>query len=155
MAESKLEVAVARLDHAVAKLIDVVSGLPDGLRQPSEWGPREMLVHIVFAHELYAKYLRSTVEGREPPLFEGLYREQNARALSENANIGVLELISRLKTAHADLKRLVVRPATQSAPFYFKAGSKARSLETALGEVVGHIRGHLGDIRRLELEAAV
>jgi hypothetical protein len=145
----RLQQAIASLDDAVEKLMRTFGEMPARVGEDLDWGPREMLVHIVFAHELYVSYMRAILEHKEPPLFRGLYREQNARALAENREPSIPDLLRRLEAAHRQLAQWILDPAVQTAPFYFKAGSKARDLTAALNEIAGHIRGHTSDIRRI------
>lgn len=141
--------ALTELDEAIDGLIAAIESLPAELRRAAEWGPREVLVHIVFAHELYISYLRATTTGEKPPLFEGRYNDQNARALAENTHTREATLLKRLRDAQAEIGLLVAAPAVKRAPFYFKRGAKRRTLVQALDAIVSHVRGHTRDIRCL------
>jgi hypothetical protein len=144
---------MSQLDELVDRLIGVIDDLPESKLRPAAWGPREMLVHIVFAHEMYVRNLSAVAKGEPPPLWVGRYLDQNAQALESNRDATVPQLIDRLRAAHQLLKDLAVEPRVVGTPFYFKAGSKPRTLAGAIGEVCGHFRGHIADIRRLSRRA--
>jgi hypothetical protein len=151
--DSDLKKALRGLDEAIGNLSAALKGLPPELQRPAEWGAREMLVHIVFAHELYVSYLKAIAKGERPPLFEGRYVDQNALALAQNSAARVQELAERLRAAHAELSRLVALESVQKAPFYAKRGAKRRTLVEALEAGAAHIRGHTREIRRLGKKA--
>ena len=140
---------LCELDAAIRDLAEAIGAVPEVAVAPVDWGPHEMLAHIVFAHELYVSYLAATAAGNPAMLFGGLYREQNARAVAENRRVSVPELLARLMAAQDRLRLLVNEPGVSDAPFYFKAKSTGRTLSEALVAIAGHMRGHARDIRRI------
>jgi hypothetical protein len=139
---------VTELDANVTEFAELIARLPRELLRPTSWGPREILAHIVFAHEIYVRELRATARGGPPELFAHTGQEQNRMAVAENGSVSVDELLRRLMSAQRKLAKLVVRPDVQAVSFYYRATSQPREVPQAMRLIAGHFRGHMRDVRK-------
>ncbi|WP_324716669.1 DinB family protein [Carboxydochorda subterranea] len=135
--------AALRLRAAVASFASYITGLPESFLQPGEWGPREVLVHLVFWHETHAATIGALLRGEEPALPVGTFAQLNARAVRANADQPITRLIERLEAAQRELERLVVAAGGRDLPgIRTKAGAKPRDLRAALLRMEAHVRHH-------------
>ena len=66
--------AVARLDESVEAFACALESMPETALTGAEWGPREMLGHIVFWHETYLRIAHAINTGHDPVPLVGTFR---------------------------------------------------------------------------------
>lgn len=143
-----MQAALAKLRRTVESLISYIHGLPPEHPAPAAWGPREVLVHLVFWHETFVATIQALLDGREPSLPAGTFAELNAAAVRANAAVPVDNLVQRFRAAQAQMEHLAVRAAGRGLAIPVKAGSRTRTLEQLIAEVEAHIRNHERKLRR-------
>ncbi|HEY8415845.1 MAG TPA: DinB family protein [Thermaerobacter sp.] len=119
-----------KLDRTVDSFIAYIEGLPPEELAARAWGPREVLVHLVFWHETFVAALEALLDQREPRLPRGTFAELNAAAVKANAGVAVPELIRRFREAQGRLTELVGRAARagdRTLAIPVKAGSRPRT----------------------------
>jgi hypothetical protein len=116
-----------------------------------EWGPREVLCHLVYWHETYVSILHAMNLHEEPMLKEGVFREFNRLAVEELGHVPADVLVSRLETAQRRLGIELLR-MSPSARIRIKSGQMARGPVEFTRRIEGHFLGHLADIRRMARE---
>lgn len=142
------EEAALRLRAAVQSFTGFISSLPESLLQPGEWGPREVLVHLVYWHETHAATIEALLQGEEPVLPVGTYAELNARAVRANANEPVARLIERLRAAQRRLEHLATLAGERDVGgIRAKAGATPRDLPATLLRMEAHVRQHERKLR--------
>lgn len=70
----------AMLDEAIDSFISFIRSLPGQTLEASRterWGPREVLIHLVFWHEQYASIATAVAAKRPPKLHPGTIRDVN------------------------------------------------------------------------------
>lgn len=139
-----------KLDQTVESFVAYIENLPPGALGPSTWGPREVLVHLVFWHETFVATIAALLDQREAQLPRGTFAELNAAAVKANAGATISELIQRFRGAQARLAALAARAGDRRLAIPVKAGSRPRTLEQLLGEIEAHIRNHEMKLRRRE-----
>lgn len=139
---------VDRLDRTVESFIAYIQGLPPQSLAPRAWGPREVLVHLVFWHETFVATIEALLDKREPELPRGTFAELNAAAVKANGGVAIPELIARFRAAQARLDELAARAGDRRLAIPVKAGSRPRTLEKLLWEIEAHVRNHEMKLRR-------
>ncbi len=149
---SQRAAAVHRLDHAVDAFVRELEERPPGPLTGGDWGPREILCHLVYWHEWYVAITSELAAGRRPPLKAGDFRALNAEAVRRLAAVPVPTLLRRLGAAERVLSRRL--PALQSrSRIRIKAGAKARSPVEFADRIGGHFEAHLRQVRRMRRAA--
>lgn len=140
--------ASARLEATVERFCQFICALAPGAPAAQAWGPKEVLAHLVYHHELYVRLVEAFVAGiaLEPP--RGRFRELNAAAVAASAGIRPDELVVRLRLASRRLLELYRQHEPGEITVEIKAGARRRSLATLVPEVEAHIRNHLEKLRR-------
>ncbi len=144
--------AIERLDQTITNFLTFIDSIPADKLKPSlstEWGAREIIIHIVFWHEQYVAILHEVIAGRNPKLLKGTFREANHRAVKELVPIPISELATRLLRAQEQLRLVASTPQAKTLKFSFKEGGKVWPFEEVLERIEKHIRTHLQTIRKL------
>jgi len=148
---------MARLKDTVDRFAAFILALPaDDLAEPSpggalgEWGPKEVLAHLVYHHELYVALVEAGVTNTPARPPAGTFRELNAQAVAANAGIPAPALVARLHGANRRLERLYLAHDPHAIVVEIKAGAKPRTLAALVPEVEAHIRNHLRKLQRQE-----
>ncbi len=132
----QLEVTVGRFCH-------FISELPLSALVEQEWGPKEVLAHLVYHHELYVRLAESQVTGKIefPP--KGRFRDLNAIAVAASRGVSISELIERLRVANRKLILIYKQNDPKIIRFEIKEGYKQWTLSNLVPRVEAHIRSHL------------
>jgi Mycothiol maleylpyruvate isomerase N-terminal domain len=140
--------AIARLDAAVDAFARTFLFAPPPAPVYPGWRPHEVLAHLVFWHETYARILQALNAGREPVLMEGVFREFNRQAVDRLRNVPEPALLERLRHAN-----LLVGEGLASLPPHarirIKEGSKPRGPVEFANAIQRHFRGHLDHLRHV------
>ena len=143
---------LAALDEAVHSFIGFIRSLPPESLRPGgtePWGPREILIHLVFWHEQYRILAEAAAASQAPQPLKGAIKELNRAAVAGNISASVEELISRWSQAQQALARLGNREGSDRLQFPIRAGSKQWQFQDLLRAASRHIARH-----RTRLEAA-
>ncbi len=119
------------------------------LSRTEKWGPREVMIHLVFWHEQYAQIAANVLGGRKPDLLPGTFKEINASAVEQNASVPVEELIARWSTAQKKLQRISNRPEAKRLKLCLREGSKEWPFPVLVRLAAGHISTHEKKVRKL------
>ena len=140
--------AIERLDATVDEVARVLPALPPPAVPNTGWGAHEVLSHVVFWHETYARILEAMTEGREPVVLEGVFPEFNRIAVERFRAAPDALLVERLRHANA-----VVVAALAALPPHarirIKSGANPRGPVQFADRIEAHLRGHLEDLRHL------
>ena len=141
-------VLVARLADAVDELASEVERAPLPPLTGAQWGPREILCHLVYWHEWYAEVARSINHGEAVVPKVGAFPEFNRDSVEELGSTPVQSLVARLRRAQRSLgtELLAMSP---HARITIKAGASSRGPDVFADRIEAHFRGHLRDIRRM------
>jgi hypothetical protein len=139
--------AIASLDASVEAFATALEAMPEPDLTGGEWGPREVLCHLVYWHATDLSIARPLNAGERPRLLVGSFPEFNRRAVIQLGSVPVPELARRLRLAQKQLavELLALRPG---ARIRIKAGSMARGPVEFATRIDAHIRGHLVEITR-------
>ena len=138
-----------KLCQTVEQFCQFIENLPPEALAQQAWGPREVLAHLVFHHELYVNLAEANIFGTPHVALTGKYREINAGAVAINRGFSSGELTARLRQANQRLVELYERYDPAKTCVQIKAGVKVRSLAELVPEVEAHIRNHLLKLQKL------
>jgi hypothetical protein len=137
----------ARLAETVDRFCQFVTSLSTSARGDQDWGPKEVLAHLVYHHELYVNLVEMFLAGTPVAPPKGRFRDLNADAVAAGRGITIAELADRLQTAN---QRLVTfyQQHPNTITVEIKAGAKLRTLTELVPEMEAHIRNHLERLRQ-------
>src|SRR5271157_2169129 len=98
-----------QLDEAIDSFVNFTRSLPADALEGSKsdrWGPREVLIHLVFWHEQYARIGEDVAAKRQPVMLKGTFKELNRASVARNIHVPVGILIERWQSAHQRLVHL-------------------------------------------------
>jgi hypothetical protein len=133
---------IERLTSAVEDFCVWIESLPARETRAQEWGPREVLAHLVYWHEHYVAESRAFLAGKLLPLPGGRFSELNANAVVKFQSTPIPRLTERFQLANRRLCRLVNGPDGRKIAFSIKQGSKRWRLSELIPLVEAHIRNH-------------
>ena len=139
---------LARLEETIERFSQFITTLPASALVEQDWGPKEVLAHLAYHHELYVKLIEAFLAGTlmEPP--KGTFRELNAQAVAASRGIPPSELVNRFQKANQRLVELYQQHDPRGITVDIKAGAKLRTLADLVHEVEAHIRNHLKKLRK-------
>ncbi len=138
----------ARLAETVDRFCRFITALSPSALGDQEWGPKPVLAHLVYHHELYVTLVQASLAGRPVAPPKGRFRDLNADAVAASRGIPVAELADRLRIANQRLVKLYEQHDPRTITVDIKAGAKRRTLAELVPEVEAHIRNHLTKLRR-------
>ncbi|PKN94053.1 MAG: hypothetical protein CVU44_06515 [Chloroflexi bacterium HGW-Chloroflexi-6] len=135
------------LNTTVAHLIDVYRALPDPDVPVYElWSAKDVLVHLTFWHESFARNLDDLVNGRKPSPLKGRLIDLNQGGVDAMAHLSLADVLGRFEAAHAIIQANIFNPTLTLIPY--KKGSRDYTPEEHLDIVNAHINEHLRDVRK-------
>lgn len=138
---------LAELEDAVAELVAVARSLPDSdVVATGEWTVRDVLAHLVFWHESFARNVADLAADRRPTPLAGTYAALAARTRTELGGAGIDALLARLIDAQAVIRGWVRDPRITLIPY--RRGSRPYPPDEHLTVVRDHIRTHTRELAR-------
>ncbi len=139
--------AAARLSESVEAFACALESISETPLTGGEWGPREMLCHIVFWHETYARIAHAINTGQDPMPLVGTFPEFNRQSVLELGQVPVTVLVARLRRAQRRFagELLTMSPSSRIT---IKVGARGRGPLEFVLKTDAHIRGHLDEVRR-------
>jgi hypothetical protein len=143
---------VARLDAVIEQLLGVFSAIPSPDEAVDDhWTARDVIGHLAFWHESFARNVDDLANGRVPTPLRGRMADLNDQGVAEMRTLPVEEVVRRLLAAQATVRagiftpRLGVIPYRIGSPLY----TADEHLDVVRDHVVAHLRG-LDPLRRRE-----
>ncbi len=141
------EILLKQLNETISQLLDVYKNIANPeIAVYEEWTAKDILGHIVFWHESFARNVRDIVSGIKPTPLKGKYKDLNQRCYDEMRQKTVEEIIQRLETAHKVIQENILNPKLMLIPY--KKGSRDYTPNEHLAIVNEHIKEHLSGIRK-------
>jgi len=138
----------ARLTETVDQFCQFITSLPASALAEQDWGPKEVLAHLVYHHELYVNLVEAFLAGTPVVPPKGRFRDLNATAVAASRGVSPVELVERLQNANHRLVELYRQHNPDEIIVEIKAGAKLRTLAELVPEVEAHIRNHLKKLRK-------
>jgi len=102
-ANDEREVLIQTLDTTVREGLGFFGRLADTPVRVGVWGPKEVLSHLLFYHQLAIEGMKSIRGGGAPYKMDAHVDQLNARAVAREAGRTIEELIADIQRAHRDL----------------------------------------------------
>ncbi|MDD5466362.1 MAG: hypothetical protein PHS96_01010 [Anaerolineales bacterium] len=141
-----------RLSETVNRFCQFIEAIPPQALGEQDWGPKEVLAHLVYHHELYVSLAEAYLVGAPMTPPTGRFCDLNAAAIAASRGVSPATLVSRLQKANRRLVELYQLHDPEKIIIEIKAGAKLRSLGQLVQEVEAHIRNHLCTLRKELLE---
>jgi hypothetical protein len=142
-----------RLTTTVVKFCRFIEGLTEIDLQEQSWGPREVLAHLVYWHELCAARAEAAQDGRPSALPEGRFNDLNAVAVAQNRYAPLAEMLRRFQEANDRLASAAM--ASPDIAIQLKRGSKNWPLMELIPNLESHIRNHLRQLEKAQKKQLV
>jgi hypothetical protein len=119
----KRELLLNQLNETITQLFDVYKNMANPeIIVYEEWTARDILGHIVFWHESFARNVRDIVNDIKPTPLKGKYKDLNQRCFDEMRTETVEEITKRLEAAHRVIRENILNPKLVLIPY--KKGSR-------------------------------
>ena len=139
--ETKEELRV-RLGQSVEELIAVCRQLPDLNAEVYEgWAARDILGHVTFWHESFARNVDDLVHDRKPTPLKGKLSDLNQQGVAELRPCSLEDVIGRLEAAQRIIHANILNPRLSLIPY--RKGSRDYTPAEHLSVVADHIEGHV------------
>ena len=110
------------------------------------WNAKDVLGHITFWHESFAKNISDLGKGNKPKPLKGKLSEVNKLSVETTKGESIENLIERLKDAQDTIEAYIFEDKIDMIPY--KKGSRDYSKTEHLEVVSNHIHKHLKDIQK-------
>ena len=141
------EILLKQLNETISQLFDVYKNMANPeFAVYEEWTAKDVLGHIVFWHESFARNVRDIVNDIKPTPLKGKYSDLNQRCFDEMRTKTVEDITKRLEVAHGVIQENILNPRLVLIPY--KKGSRDYTPEEHLDIVNEHIKEHLNGIRK-------
>lgn len=141
------EELLKQLNETILELFGVYGNMVNsGIAVNKDWTAKDILGHITFWHESFARNVRDLVNGIKPTPLKGKYSDLNQRCLDEMRPQAVEEIIKRLEAAHRVIQENILNAQLIVIPY--KKGSREYTPAEHLDIVNKHIREHLREIKK-------
>jgi len=144
---------LAELDAAVERLLAAAAASvsDDGLVDGS-WTARDVVGHVTFWHESFARNVDDLVHARRPTPLRGRLSDLNERGVAEARTLPLDKTVDRLRAAHATIHASILSPSLGLIPY--RVGSRSYTPDEHLAVVRDHIRVHARSLERTSNPAA-
>ena len=114
------------------------------LRVYSLWTAKDVLCHLTFWHESFARNLHAVSRHQKPSPLKGTLAALNQQGVDALRPESLAALIERFLAAHAVIQAEILDPTLGLIPY--RRGSRPYTPEEHLEVVWAHIRKHTADI---------
>jgi len=132
---------VDTLAHAVDDFCLYIEKAPEKQLNEQEWGPREVLAHLIYWHEQYVNQIEAIKAGKPAEASHSSVKERNARAASASRNKPISVLIKQFREIDLRLRHYITVLDPQM--FILKGQTTPQTLDSILESKIRHIQGHL------------
>lgn len=117
----------------------------------SLWTAKDVLCHITFWHESFARNLRAVALHERPAPLKGTLATLNQQGVDELRARSVEELVGRLRAAHACIRSTILDTTLGLIPY--RRGSRPYTPDEHLVVVRAHIQRHTADIQSAHIRS--
>jgi hypothetical protein len=140
------ETLLSQLNETISQLVDVYNHMANPeFAVSEEWTAKDVLGHILFWHESFARNVRDIVNDIKPAPLKGKYSDLNQRCFDEMRTKTVENMTKRLEAAHRVIRENILNPKLVVIPY--KQGARDYTPDEHLDLVNEHIQEHLRGIR--------
>ncbi len=140
------EVLLQDLNETIGQFLAVYGSLAEPDRViGDDWSAKDILGHITFWHESFARNVQDLVNTVTPRPLKGRFIDLNQAGVAEMRQQSGAQVLDRLSSAHSVIQANILNRRLGLIPY--KQGSRAYSPEEHLEIVNGHIKAHLCAIK--------
>ncbi|MEL6132157.1 MAG: DinB family protein [Bacteroidota bacterium] len=142
-----LQTSLEILQTRLSELINFYQSREDHTRMVyTHWSAKDILGHLTFWHESFARNISDLGTGRQPQPLKGKLSEVNAQSVASTAHESIDALIERLRKAQQIIETHIHDEKIGLIPY--KKGSRPYERREHLDVVAGHIKRHLKDLKK-------
>ncbi len=108
------------------------------------WNAKDILGHLTFWHESFARNIKDLAIGVKPKPLKGKLSEVNAQSVEVTSTSSLQQLIQRIEVAQLTIEAFIYDSSIDTIPN--KQGSRGYSRKEHLNVVSAHIARHLKDL---------
>jgi hypothetical protein len=138
---------LAELDSAVERLLAAAASAPDDALVDGLWTVHDVVGHLTFWHESFARNVDDLVHGHRPTPLRGRLADLNERGVAEARTVPLGTIVNRLRDAHATIRASILSPALGLIPY--RVGSRSYMPVEHLQMVRDHVLAHARSLERL------
>jgi len=112
----------------------------------TEWTSKDILGHIVFWHESFARNVLSVIENTRSNLIKGTLAEANERGVKEMSKYSIEELLDKLRIAQIKIDLNIENKDIRTIKY--RQGSREYTPIEHLDLVKNHLEKHLEDMKK-------
>ncbi len=136
------EELLQQVNLTIGSLVGILLNMERPEREVYEgWTAKDILGHITFWHESFARNLHDVAWWNKPSPLKGRYVDLNQQGVDEMRGYPMEEVIRRLETAQSVIRENILRPEVRMIPY--RKGSRDYTPEEHLDIVNKHIQEHL------------
>lgn len=136
------EARLRQLDEVIDRLIRAVEVLPSPDQVVDDtWSARDIVGHLAFWHESFARNVDDLAHGRVPAPVRGRLADLNERGVGEMRRLPFAEVVRRFRVAQATVRAGILSPGLGLIPY--RVGSRSYAPDDHLEIVHDHVAGHL------------
>ncbi len=138
---------LAELDSAVERLVAAAAANASAdVLVDDSWAVRDVVGHVTFWHESFARNVHDLVRGRRPTPLRGRLSDLNERGVAEARAVPLDTIVDRFRAAHATIRASILSPALGLIPY--RVGSRPYTPGEHLAVVRDHIQAHARSLER-------
>ena len=136
-----------QMDETIGRLLATYRGIknPESILF-GEWTAKDILGHIVFWHESFARNVLDILSDLKPTPLKGRLTDLNQQSVVEMRPYSTETLLLRLESAHQVIQHNIRHPGLELIPY--RQGSRPYTPEEHLEIVDRHLSGHLNDLEK-------
>ena len=115
-----------------------------------QWGPREVLCHFLFWHEVTIEGMQSVAHGGDPLRLQAAADELNAEAIARHRGMGLLDLTARLRVLQEELRWVVHSLPNMDVPVMIRVDGTPLSGRQRLEAIGRHWAQHMVELKSAE-----
>jgi len=138
----------AALDQAVEEFCQLIETLPRQALRAEGWGPKSILIHLVYYHELYVAQAQAFLDHKPLKLFQGAYYTLNAQVVQKNRLVPITKLVKRFRIANRRLGKIYAMCDPVQVIVPIKLGVAPHQLSKLVRAVTSHVKNHQRQIEK-------
>ncbi len=140
------DVLLQHLNEAISQLLDFYQNVANlDIAVYEGWTAKDILGHITFWHESFARNVSDLVNDTKPTPLRGRFIDLNQRGVEEMRQYPLEKVLERLAIAHRTIQDDILNPKLTLIPY--RKGSRDYTPEEHLDIVRGHIKEHLRGLK--------
>lgn len=145
--ERHIQTSLQQLEEQVKELVAFFEqGLDYNNMVYTYWTAKDVLGHITFWHESFARNIRDVAKGKKTNPLKGTLSEVNRTSVDSTRSVPIKELLHRIVEAQNIIGKYSKNPMVTTIPY--KKGSRNYTLLEHIEVVYAHINKHLKDIKK-------